>query len=546
MKSYFEFIKTEVGRINKTMVLMTITAGIANGLAVATAIQTAGKLKPGNLHFQAFFLFGSLMALFGYCKRYSMNESTKMVEGVVRIIRLRILNKLKTTDLLGLEAIDKGIFYAALASDATTISNSTTIAVNAVSSMIMLTFVIIYIGVMSMKALLISGGIVSLMILLYLRSEKQIAESLRKSTLSENTFMDNLGGLLSGFKELKMNRRKYQDFSRSELNAIIDATTDLRVDAGLRLNVTILLSQTFLLLSIGGILFFLPQIDKSQIPIIPKLVALIIFTAGPIGDFAMAIPAVSRAEAAITNIRTLEGLIDLGQSQNERICDEQPIAELPWSRICLDNISFQFPSRGNGRPFSIGPLDLEFHQGEITFIVGGNGSGKSTFLKVLTSLYSPASGHIRLDDTEITPYNKASYRNIFSTIFTDYYLFRRLIGIDQPDPELVRTLLSRMELADKTSIENGVITNRELSTGQKKRLTLITSVLEDKPVMVFDEWAADQDPMFRKFFYDVLLPELKAKGKTIIAVTHDDNYFYAADRIYKMEYGKCVPYNPAA
>lgn len=542
MKNYFEFVRGEAGHLNKTMVMMTAVAGIANGLAVATAIHTAGKLQPGSLHFREFFLFTSLMALFWYCKRYSMNESTRLVEEVVRILRLRILGKLKTTDLLGLEAIDKGIFYSALAMDATTISYSTTLAVNAVSSVIMLTFIVIYIGVMSTKALFISVGIVSFMVLLYLRNEKQIAASLQKSASCENTFMDNLGGLLNGFKELKMSRRKYQDFSEGELGKVIDSSTNQRVEAGLRLNVTILLSQSFLLLSIGGILFFLPQLDKSEIPIIPKLIALLIFTAGPITDFAMAIPAISRAEAAINNIRTLEGLIDLGQSRNEQICDEQGVEMLTWNKIVMEDIFFQFPHKENGRPFTIGPMHLEFHKGEITFIVGGNGSGKSTFLKVLASLYPLNSGHIRLDDTEITPYNKASYRNIFSVIFTDYYLFKRLIGIDQPDNHLVETLLSRMELTDKTSIEDGMITNRNLSTGQKKRLTLIVSVLEDKPVMIFDEWAADQDPVFRKFFYNVLLPELKAKGKTIIAVTHDDNYFHAADRIYKMEYGRCVPY----
>jgi putative ATP-binding cassette transporter len=542
VKNYYEFIKTEAGPLSKTMVLMTVVAGIANGMAVATAIHTASKLKPGNLQFREFFLFTSLIVLFWYCKRYSMSQCTTLVENVVRTIRLRILGKLNTTDLLGLEAIDKGIFYTTLATDASTISLSTNITVNAVSSGVMLAFMVTYIAVISLKALFISVGIVSFIVLLYLRIEKQVASSLRKSTACENTFMENLGGLLNGYKELKMNRRKYRDFSREELHSVIDSSTELKVSAGLGLNVTVLLSQAFLLLSISGILFLLPQIDQSQVPLIPKLIAIIIFTAGPVGDFAMAIPAISRAEAAVFNIRTLERLIDVGQSQNEKISDEQPIEELTWSRIGLKDIFFQFPAKENGRPFHIGPMNLEFHKGEITFLVGGNGSGKSTFLKVMTSLYPPDRGHILLDDTEITPYNKASYRNLFSTIFSDYYLFRRLIGIDQPDNELVRTLLSQMELAGKTSIESGEITNRDLSTGQKKRLSLIISVLEDKPIMIFDEWAADQDPVFRKFFYDVLLPELKAKGKTIIAVTHDDRYFGAADRIYKMEYGTCVPY----
>lgn len=76
-----------------------------------------------------------------------------------------------------------------------------------------------------------------------------------------------------------------------------------------------------------------------------------------------------------------------------------------------------------------------------------------------------------------------------------------------------------------------------MSTGQKKRLAYIASVLEDKQIYVFDEWAADQDPEFRKYFYEVLLQDLKQKGKTIIAVSHDDRYFSAADKVIKLEYG---------
>lgn len=542
MRNYFEFVRSEAGPLKKGIVLMTVAAGVANGLAVASAINTASKIKPGSLHFAEFFLFTSLIALFWYCKRYSINESTKLVENVVRHLRLRILGKLKTTDLLGLEAIDKGIFYSALATDAATISQATMVAVNAVSAGVMLTFIVIYIAAISLKAVLISVAIVSFIVLIYLRTEKEIASSLKKAVACENTFMDNLDGLLKGFKELKLNRRKYQDFSEQELTAVISDSTGRRIDAGLRLNVTILLSQSFLLFSISGILFLLPQLDQSQISLIPKLIALIIFTADPVGNLAMAIPAISRAEAAIDNIRKLEGLIDQGQSEKERIANAQPVEELSWSRIGLEELFFEFPRKENGRPFHVGPMSLEFHRGEITFIVGGNGSGKSTFLKVLTSLYPAGRGRILLDEREITPENKASYRNLFSTIFSDYYLFKRLIGIDPPGEERVSSLLAQMELGNKTAIENGTITNRELSTGQKKRLTLIVSVLEEKPVMIFDEWAADQDPVFRKFFYEVLLPELKAQGKTIIAVTHDDKYFSAADRIYKMEYGGCVPY----
>ena len=56
----------------------------------------------------------------------------------------------------------------------------------------------------------------------------------------------------------------------------------------------------------------------------------------------------------------------------------------------------------------------------------------------------------------------------------------------------------------------------------------------------FDEWAADQDPEFRRYFYDVLLPGLKAEGRTLIVVTHDDRYFHVADQVVFMEEGRVV------
>ena len=72
------------------------------------------------------------------------------------------------------------------------------------------------------------------------------------------------------------------------------------------------------------------------------------------------------------------------------------------------------------------------------------------------------------------------------------------------------------------------------------RKALISALLEDREIYIFDEWAADQDPQFRKRFYEKIIPELKQKGKTIFAVTHDDHYWNLADIVVKMEYGRIV------
>lgn len=178
--------------------------------------------------------------------------------------------------------------------------------------------------------------------------------------------------------------------------------------------------------------------------------------------------------------------------------------------------------------------------GEIVFIVGGNGSGKSTFLKLLTFLYSPMGGSIKVDGTDIREMDHSHYRNLFSVIFSDYHLFDRLYGVRGVDDRRVQELLEVMEMESKTEWVDDRFTNIDLSTGQRKRLALVTSFLEDKSIYVFDEWAADQDPGFRKYFYEVILQDLKRQGKTIIAATHDERYFDVADRVLKMEYGQFV------
>jgi putative ATP-binding cassette transporter len=212
-----------------------------------------------------------------------------------------------------------------------------------------------------------------------------------------------------------------------------------------------------------------------------------------------------------------------------------------FESLSCEALTFQY-SNGGRHTFKVHPADFELKAGQIIFIVGGNGSGKSTFLKLITGLYKADSGTIRLNGEEIHEGNISMLREIFSPIFTDFHLFKRVLGTHKPDDTRVTELLTRMELADKTSIVDGRVSNMNLSTGQRKRLALVLSTLDDRPIHLFDEWAADQDPVFRKFFYEVLLAQMVKEGKTILAVTHDDHYFHVADKVYAMEYGKLVDY----
>ncbi|MDB6020786.1 MAG: cyclic peptide transporter, partial [Pedosphaera sp.] len=205
----------------------------------------------------------------------------------------------------------------------------------------------------------------------------------------------------------------------------------------------------------------------------------------------------------------------------------------------LINVVHAYHMESEDRDFVLGPINLRFKPGELVFLVGGNGSGKSTLAKIITGLYIPESGEIRLNGRAIDQGNRDEYRQMFSAVFSDFYLFDTLLGLHSPDLDArARAYLAEFHLQRKVKIVDGNLSTTSVSTGQRKRLALLTAYLEDRPFYLFDEWASDQDPQFKAVFYTRLLPELKARGKTVLVITHDDNYFHLADRLIKLDYGQ--------
>ena len=196
---------------------------------------------------------------------------------------------------------------------------------------------------------------------------------------------------------------------------------------------------------------------------------------------------------------------------------------------------------GDDGGFALGPLDLVFEPGQISFVIGGNGSGKSTLAKLITGLYVPRTGSISLGDERIDHENIEWFRQNSSAVFTDFHLFEDYLGFDRPGiDEEVRGYLEELQIAHKVTVRDGKLSTLALSQGQRKRLALLTALLEDRQIYVFDEWAADQEPRFREVFYTEILAGLKHRGKTVIVITHDDRYFDCADQIVKLDFGKIV------
>jgi putative ATP-binding cassette transporter len=229
--------------------------------------------------------------------------------------------------------------------------------------------------------------------------------------------------------------------------------------------------------------------------------------------------------------------ISLGEAPSPKVGPEAPA----WSdRISLRGVTHTYYRERDDRQFVLGPLDLDLKKGEMLFIVGGNGSGKSTLAKLLAGLYEPEAGAILVDGVAIDDQRREAYRHLFSAVFSDFYLFERLLGADLLEED-ARRYLVELQLSHKVRVEEGKLSTVELSSGQRRRLALLGVYLERRSICIFDEWASDQDPIFKEVFYRQVLPDLQAQGRTLVVVTHDDRYFGVADRILKLEDGKLVP-----
>ena len=246
------------------------------------------------------------------------------------------------------------------------------------------------------------------------------------------------------------------------------------------------------------------------------------FVVGVCMGIVQTIPILQAANVASDNIELLETRLRAIAASALAVGAAEPRKR--FDKIEFRNVEFSYIDKWSEAVFHVGPLDFTLRSGDLVFITGGNGSGKSTFLKLLSGLYEPDSGQILLDGVPVGDHNRDRYRALIAAIFVDYHLFTRLYGIAEPDPAEVDRLLSQFRLLDKTRLTGGEFSTLDLSGGQRKRIALIVSLLEDRPILLLDEWTADQDPDFRRKFYDELLPELKRAGKTVVVITHDDRY----------------------
>ncbi|AFY56948.1 cyclic peptide transporter [Rivularia sp. PCC 7116] len=352
----------------------------------------------------------------------------------------------------------------------------------------------------------------------------------------QDRLLKHFRAITEGIKELKLHTARRQEFFDSELQHSAAICRDQNSAALLTFSVSTGLGNLLFFILVGLLLFLLPQIAPISPSILSAYILTVTYLMLPMQSILDKLQALSKATVALQKIERM-GLVLAGNKEN--YIEEKKKDVNTFKKLELKKVVHAYPGEDKESRFSLGPVDLTFKPGEIVFIVGGNGSGKSTLAKLITGLYIPEEGEIVLDDKVITDDNREWYRQHFSVIFSDFYLFEKLLGMEKPAlDEQAQEYLRQLKISHKVTIENGKLSTTELSQGQRKRLALLTAYLENRQIYLFDEWASDQDPMFRDIFYKEILQNLKKRNKTVIVISHDDHYFHLADRIIKLDYGK--------
>ncbi len=534
-----DFYKKERTASGIDILVMACASGLSNGalLAIITFAAKAASHGSDGIRFRYLILFIICLLSFILGKRYALKHATIVIEEMIKTVRTRISNKIRQSELIFFENLEKSHIYTRINQDTNFISESALLIINSCQSALILIFCLFYIGWLSKVGFFITVGAIVAAVIIYFMYRREVNKLMEDITEKETELYDSLTHIVDGFKELKINRRR-SDHLFSNFKDISDSTEKIKVKAGLTFVTDFVYSQTFFYILIATLVFLLPVFIDTYSEVIIKLVMAVLFIIGPLEMVVGVVPILARANAAVGSLYKLEEQLDLkgGIIPDAEQIPFQPVES--FREIRMDKVAFSYKDKEDKILFYLGPIDLSLKPGEIVFLVGGNGCGKSTLLKLLSGLYYPLTGVIYLDGDVMSKPIYPSYRELFSCIFADFHLFDRLYGFDEVDSKKVNDLIKLMELDKKTQYMDGKFTDTNLSTGQRKRLALIVAFLEDRPIYVFDEIAADQDPQFREYFYNEIILDLKKRGKTIIAATHDDKYFHIADRVLKMEYGK--------
>ena len=518
--SFFQLVRREMQGSLDRLAVMSGLGGVSNAAILAAINSGAQAAGNGEFGLSSAALFVIALLLFIKTQHYILIATTVEIEAIIHKVRVRLMDQVRHSELLPLDAIGRAEIVAAITKETGTLTQATNMLAFAGQGVVLVFFVAIYIAYLSLLAFALSVAIVCLAGLIFHMKSHQVAAGTREAADWDNRLYDRLMDLLDGFKEVRLNRSRSDDLF-DHIVEVSRTAANIKIRTQSESYKQLVFSQSSMYLLLATVVFVVPVFSDTKGSSILQVTTALMFIVGVCMGIVQTIPLLQAANVAADNIERLELRL------RAIAAAAQPALPEPrkrFEKIEVRNVVFSYVDAASEAIFKVGPVNFTLRSGELVFITGGNGSGKSTFLKLLSGLYEPDSGEIMLDGVRVDDSNRDVYRSLIAAIFVDYHLFRRLYGMAEPDAAQVDRLLRQMRLADKTRLADREFSTLDLSGGQRKRLALIVSLLEKRPILLLDEWTADQDPDFRRKFYDELLPELQQAGGTVVVITHDERY----------------------
>ena len=526
----------------RALLVATLT-GLICGLAAAGLIATINhslevfdQLRPTDGLY-----FAGLVVLVAVSRVIADVSLLRLGQGAVHDMRLHLSAKLIDTPYAQLQRLGKHRLLAMLTDDTQTISQAVELVPILLVNAGIIAACLGYLGWLSLPLLGLTLSLIILGSLSFNWPQRRALTSISRARELKDQLFNQYRLLTDGSKELQLNHpRRQHFFSR----LLLPVSQQYRQDfvRGMSIYAVVLnWGNAVFYMLIGVVLFAAPHFIELSASLVTGYILAILYMITPLSELMHALPTLGRASVALNKIRALEGEMEAASETVETIPPTQV-----RSLVCRQVAHTYYREREDGH-FTLGPIDLSLNAGEVVFITGGNGSGKTTLALLLTGLYRPENGDILLDEQVSSANDNHHYRQHFSAIFTDFCLFENLLNGDDPQRvQQAQEYLIHLQLDHKVRIEEGQLTTLALSTGQRKRLALLSAYLEDRPCYLFDEWAADQDPVFKEFFYNRILADLRERGKLVIVISHDDAYFGLADRLIRIENGMLSDITPRA
>jgi putative ATP-binding cassette transporter len=531
---FVKFLSAHIGKKWGRVILLAVLNGLCMIILMYSLQIGINRLfqSPG-VSIRGFFLFVCSFGAFYLTQLIAFRIASSAAYSAIEEMELRLIDKLRRIDYESFKSLSSGDIYTALGGDKNSVIYAANTLIMALSNAVALIIALLYMATLSLTAVVLILLEFTVIVLVYKAQGIRMAKRGEIDAGMVGSFTMVLKDVVEGFAELKMNHQRSEMFYHNRIVPANKDKTESLMETSFQWLKTLVVGQSGLFIPLGLIVFVAPCFSEQVAPYVQTLMMITLIIIGPAGQITGFVSSADMANNTLARLWAIEKQLD---GFNPAAAGEPPKPP-DFNSLKIDNLSYTYPESGSQSGFTLRVNNFSLKKGEVLIIKGGNGSGKSTFMRVLAGLLLPGEGKILLND-EPVPAIDAAYRGLFTIVFADFHLFDAFYGIEAEEQELEYWIgIFKLQEIFQDFRSSGRLPTEALSSGQRKRTALLAAILEHRPVLLLDEVAADFDPEFRQIYYRDIIPVLKDAGRTILLVSHDDRYFDVGDRVIEFREG---------